>query len=61
MACASTTSTAWPTRAYCRKLRRRVDSLAPGRHLPIYVEKILGAGETLRRDWQWTAPPATSS
>ena len=38
-------------RGYCRKLRRRVDSLAPGRHLPIYVEKILGAGETLHRDW----------
>jgi len=38
-------------RGYCRKLRRRLDSLAPGRHLPIYVEKILGAGETLRRDW----------
>ena len=38
-------------RGYCRKLRRRVDLLAPGRHLPIYVEKILGAGETLHRDW----------
>ncbi|MCF5705185.1 malto-oligosyltrehalose synthase, partial [Pseudomonas syringae] len=38
-------------RGYCRKLRRRVDRLAPGRHLPIYVEKILGAGETLHRDW----------
>jgi (1->4)-alpha-D-glucan 1-alpha-D-glucosylmutase len=38
-------------RGYCRKLRRRVDSLAPGRHLPIYVEKILGEGETLHRDW----------
>src|SRR5476651_331812 len=38
-------------RAYCRKLRRRVDSLVPGRHLPIYVEKILGEGETLHRDW----------
>ncbi|MGJ7513617.1 malto-oligosyltrehalose synthase [Pseudomonas baetica] len=38
-------------RAYCRKLRRRVDSLAPGRHLPIHVEKILGEGETLHRDW----------
>ncbi|VVM84989.1 malto-oligosyltrehalose synthase [Pseudomonas fluorescens] len=38
-------------RGYCRKLRRRVDSLSPGRHLPIYVEKILGAGETLHRDW----------
>lgn len=39
-------------RGYCRKLRRRVDSLAPGRHLPIFVEKILGEGETLREDWQ---------
>ncbi|HEX4550222.1 malto-oligosyltrehalose synthase [Pseudomonas sp.] len=38
-------------RGYCRKLRRRLDSLAPGRHLPIYVEKILGEGETLRTDW----------
>ncbi|WP_434577085.1 malto-oligosyltrehalose synthase [Pseudomonas sp. Z5-35] len=38
-------------RGYCRKLRRRVDSLAPSRHLPIFVEKILGDGETLRRDW----------
>ncbi|WP_095077095.1 malto-oligosyltrehalose synthase [Pseudomonas sp. Irchel s3h17] len=39
-------------RGYCRKLRRRVDALAPGRHIPLYVEKILGAGETLRRDWK---------
>ena len=38
-------------RGYCRKLRRRLDLLAPGRHLPIYVEKILGEGETLRTDW----------
>lgn len=38
-------------RGYCRKLRRRVDSLSPERHLPIYVEKILGEGETLHRDW----------
>ncbi|MCD9116763.1 malto-oligosyltrehalose synthase [Pseudomonas bijieensis] len=38
-------------RGYCRKLRRRVDSLSPSRHLPIFVEKILGDGETLRRDW----------
>ena len=38
-------------RGYCRKLRRRLDSLVPGRHLPIYVEKILGAGESLRTDW----------
>lgn len=39
-------------RGYCRKLRRRVDTLAPERHLPIFVEKILGEGETLREDWQ---------
>ncbi|WP_407316379.1 malto-oligosyltrehalose synthase [Pseudomonas sp. nanlin1] len=46
-------------RGYCRKLRRRLDSLsqqrpasAPSGHLPIYVEKILGAGEQLHRDWQ---------
>ncbi|WP_438868080.1 malto-oligosyltrehalose synthase [Pseudomonas sp. L1(2025)] len=39
-------------RGYCRKLRRRVDSLSPNRHLPIFVEKILGEGETLREDWQ---------
>ncbi|WP_300630285.1 malto-oligosyltrehalose synthase [Pseudomonas sp.] len=39
-------------RGYCRKLRRRVDALSPERHLPIFVEKILGEGETLREDWQ---------
>ncbi|WP_248804794.1 malto-oligosyltrehalose synthase [Pseudomonas sp. MWU13-2100] len=38
-------------RGYCRKLRRRVDRLVPGEHLPIYVEKILGQGESLHRDW----------
>jgi len=38
-------------RGYCRKLRRRVDSLSPSRHLPIFVETILGDDETLRRDW----------
>ncbi|HLT03520.1 MAG TPA: malto-oligosyltrehalose synthase [Pseudomonas sp.] len=38
-------------RAYCRRLRRRVDRLRPGEHLPIYVEKILGAGEALPGDW----------
>ncbi|WP_136475659.1 malto-oligosyltrehalose synthase [Pseudomonas sp. DG56-2] len=45
-------------RSYCRKLRRRVDALLAERplstaleHLPIYVEKILGAGEQLHRDW----------
>ncbi|MCU1747847.1 malto-oligosyltrehalose synthase [Pseudomonas sp. 6D_7.1_Bac1] len=39
-------------RGYCRKLRRRVKALSPSRHVPIYVEKILGEGETLRHDWQ---------
>ncbi|MDR3455475.1 MAG: malto-oligosyltrehalose synthase [Rhodoferax sp.] len=39
-------------RGYCRKLRRRVDRLVPGEHLPIYVEKILGRGERLHHDWQ---------
>ena len=49
-------------RGYCRKLRRRVDALSPQRHLPIFVEKILGDGETLREDWQvdGTAYPGNS-
>ncbi|MEB6591619.1 MULTISPECIES: malto-oligosyltrehalose synthase [Pseudomonas] len=45
-------------RGYCRKLRRRVDGLLARRplhaaleHFPIYVEKILGPGEHLHRDW----------
>ncbi|MDD1964431.1 malto-oligosyltrehalose synthase [Pseudomonas putida] len=45
-------------RGYCRKLRRRVDSLLSRRpagtelaHLPIFVEKILGPDEQLRSDW----------
>ncbi|UQY35164.1 malto-oligosyltrehalose synthase [Pseudomonas fulva] len=45
-------------RAYCRKLRRRVERLLPrrpaslqGGRFPIYVEKILGEGEQLPRDW----------
>lgn len=45
-------------RGYCRKLRRRVNSLLAARpldsaleHFPIYVEKILGTGEHLHRDW----------
>ncbi|MDD1015140.1 malto-oligosyltrehalose synthase [Pseudomonas rubra] len=45
-------------RGYCRKLRRRVDALLAQRpleaaleHVPIYVEKILGADEHLHRDW----------
>ena len=36
---------------YCRKLRRRIDSLSPDRHVPIYVEKILGGHEQLPADW----------
>ncbi|BBH47060.1 malto-oligosyltrehalose synthase [Pseudomonas sp. KU43P] len=45
-------------RGYCRKLRRRVNGLLARRpvsaaveHFPIYVEKILGSGEHLHRDW----------
>ncbi|MDH0301011.1 MULTISPECIES: malto-oligosyltrehalose synthase [unclassified Pseudomonas] len=45
-------------RRYCRNLRRRVTSLLAGRpldaaveHFPLYVEKILGTGEHLHRDW----------
>jgi len=45
-------------RAYCRKLRRRVERLLTkrpaelqGSRFPIYVEKILGEGEQLARDW----------
>ena len=45
-------------RGYCRKLRRRTTALLAERplnaaleHLPIYVEKILGPGESLHRDW----------
>lgn len=45
-------------RGYCRKLRRRVNALLAQRpaeaalsRLPIYVEKILGSGEHLHRDW----------
>ncbi|WPO97989.1 malto-oligosyltrehalose synthase [Pseudomonas sp. HR96] len=45
-------------RGYCRKLRRRVNALLGQRppeaaltRLPIYVEKILGSGEHLHRDW----------
>ncbi len=46
-------------RAYCRKLRRYVNKLVAQRppelaknSFPIYVEKILGAGEQLPADWQ---------
>ena len=45
-------------RGYSRKLRRRVTGLLAQRpanaaveHFPIYVEKILGAGEQLHDDW----------
>ncbi|MGV8842504.1 MAG: malto-oligosyltrehalose synthase [Pseudomonas sp.] len=45
-------------RAYCRKLRRRVDGLLKSRpadaalaHFPLYVEKILGSDEQLHQDW----------
>ncbi|MCD5994908.1 malto-oligosyltrehalose synthase [Pseudomonas sp. CDFA 602] len=45
-------------RGYGRKLHRRVQSLLSQRpaaahieHLPIFVEKILGADEPLRKDW----------
>lgn len=45
-------------RTYCRKLRRRLDRLAPQRpadakldHLPLYAEKILADGEQLHKDW----------
>lgn len=45
-------------RAYCRKLRRRLDRLALKRplalkhsHLPLYAEKILADGEQLAKDW----------
>ena len=36
---------------YCRRLRRRLDELAPGRRAYLVVEKILGAGEVLPADW----------
>ncbi|WP_438282857.1 malto-oligosyltrehalose synthase [Pseudomonas alabamensis] len=46
-------------RGYCRKLRRRVEGLLAARpaeaalgHFPIYVEKILGSGEHVHKDWQ---------
>ncbi|TBV09482.1 malto-oligosyltrehalose synthase [Phytopseudomonas dryadis] len=45
-------------RAYCRKLRRRVERLLDkrpaalqGAHFPIFVEKILGEDEQLPTDW----------
>lgn len=43
-------------RAYCRKLRRRLNQIATtaglNKHLGIYVEKILADGEHLATDWQ---------
>ncbi len=36
---------------YCRRLRQRLDELAPGRHAYLVIEKILGAGEALPTDW----------
>jgi (1->4)-alpha-D-glucan 1-alpha-D-glucosylmutase len=36
---------------YCRRLRRRLDELVPGKHAYLVVEKILGAGESLPDDW----------
>lgn len=41
-------------RAYCRRLRRRVERLLPPGHGPftIHVEKILADGERLPNDWQ---------
>lgn len=39
-------------RAYCRKLRRRINRLLPNaKHFPIYVEKILANEEQLPGDW----------
>ncbi|WP_204848366.1 malto-oligosyltrehalose synthase [Rhodopila globiformis] len=36
---------------YCRRLRKRLDELAPDRRAYLVVEKILGAGEALPTDW----------
>jgi (1->4)-alpha-D-glucan 1-alpha-D-glucosylmutase len=36
---------------YCRRLRRRLEELEPGKHAYLVVEKILGAGESLPTDW----------
>ncbi|WP_417702554.1 malto-oligosyltrehalose synthase [Pseudomonas sp.] len=38
-------------RAYCSRLRRRIRQLRGDAPLPIFVEKILGAGERLPQDW----------
>ncbi len=36
---------------YCRRLRHRLDEIAPDRRAYLVVEKILGAGESLPADW----------
>lgn len=36
---------------YCRRLRARLEQLAPDRPAYIVVEKILGRGESLSQDW----------
>ncbi|MDR3532130.1 MAG: malto-oligosyltrehalose synthase [Rhodopila sp.] len=36
---------------YCRRLRQRLEELAPDRRAYLVVEKILGASESLPRDW----------
>ncbi len=36
---------------YCRRLRLRLNELAPDRTAYLVIEKILGAGETLPTDW----------
>lgn len=38
-------------RAYCSRLRRRIRQLRGDVHLPIFVEKILGADEQLPAQW----------
>lgn len=36
---------------YCRRLRQRLDELAPDKQAYVVIEKILGAGEALPTDW----------
>jgi malto-oligosyltrehalose synthase len=36
---------------YCRRLRQRLEQIAPDRRAYLVVEKILGAGEALPADW----------
>ena len=38
-------------RAYCSRLRRRIRQLRGDAPFPIFVEKILGAGEELPQQW----------